>query len=125
MGNFLISVALTALTTLTACSLYRSDGRKFLETQAYDAAGVNPGFLGCSTPQGNTVYQIKPVYLATQDNADLFLDETDRTKLAVKPRTARDFACAYQFGSETERDAKMSAAVQDTWLRIHQLHDAP
>lgn len=109
--RFLILI-LTAL-GLAACSLYQSPGRKFLEKQAYEFAGVSAEahLTGCQY----VPFEREWVELNNTPLARIYTHETAEFQLRVFPLlAAHGFSCDFQFTSAQEMFEKMDAAVDLT-----------
>jgi hypothetical protein len=108
--------------SLSACSIYQSDGRKFLEKQAYEFAGVDAqqNLLGCQSGSDSSAGQW--TQLSHTQLARVFVHETDDFELRVVPITSDDsaFSCDYGFTSAQEMFEKTPAAVDLTILRLAQ-----
>lgn len=111
--------ALFAILALSACSIYRSDGRKFLETQAFEYAGTNAqsNLQGCQIAAPLSQW----VQMSQTPLARIFVHDNDSFELRIQPtETSVDFSCDYQFGSAQEMFEKTSAAVDLTLSRLNQ-----
>jgi len=96
----------------SACSLYQSDGRKFLEKQALQfsrAASVNQQGCGMEA-MGEDWMKVSETEMAEVYGNDA-LDFT----LRVVPRsTAGSFHCTYQFSSVQEMMERTDSAIELT-----------
>ncbi|NJL26295.1 MAG: hypothetical protein HC902_14865, partial [Calothrix sp. SM1_5_4] len=87
---------------LGACSIYQSEGRKFLEKQAYEFAGktAQANLLGC---QSHTVVGSDWAHMSDSPLAQVYVSESESFELRVFPVEAEDgFACDYRFSSAQE-----------------------
>lgn len=92
------SVVLTLIFSLCACSVYQSDGRKFLEKNAYAFAGVSalqaqPYLLSCQNEPAAAPW----VEQSRTSEAEIF--ENEGFALRIQPLQATDFTCDYLFSS--------------------------
>ena len=97
--RFLVCTAL--LLYLTGCSLYESDGRKFLETSSYTFAGVAAQST-CSQESPQDKGNRQWVELSNTDDARVLAHENDSYELRVIPSHqtgAKEFGCTYPFAT--------------------------
>lgn len=99
-----------------ACSLYQSDGRKFLEKQAVQysrSASVNSQGCGSETMGED--------WLKTSEteSAEVFSNDAIDYTLRVVPRmTTGSFHCTYQFASVQEMIERTDSAIDLTLEQI-------
>ncbi|MBX3022400.1 MAG: hypothetical protein KF799_12070 [Bdellovibrionales bacterium] len=111
-------VAFITVVGLGACSLYQSPGRKFLEKQAFEYAGVKAQAYQMACEQGATLKGWAPFSQSTQ--AHVFTHETNEFQIRVV--TAGDplpFSCDYQFASAQEMYERVGDAIDLTLAQSH------
>lgn len=108
---------LTALTT-SACSLYQSEGRKFLEKQAFEFAGASAQqFQTACNNEGSSRAWVK---ISETAHATVFVHDSDGFELRVFPiDDPSGFHCDYSFPSAQEMFEKTEAAVDLTIAMAH------
>lgn len=119
----LISVSL-----LTGCSVYQSDGRKFLEKQAFEFAGVNAAanVTNCGYASSEVINQTSEAKLWTLsekgENTETYVSES--TEFAMKVLTTGEspsYGCDFQFSSAQEMIEKSKDAAELTRLNYEAL----
>ncbi len=110
------TLLLTMSLVCGACSLYQSDGRKFLEKQALQysrSASVNS--QGC----GSEMMGEDWLKTSETDNADVYSNDSIDFTLRVVPRmTQGSFHCTYQFASVQEMIERTESAIDLTLEQI-------
>jgi len=107
---FVLSIA----TILSSCSLYQSEGRKFLEQQGFEYAGVSAqAYLRDCQEAKPTEGWVK---LTETPLARVYVHETDSFEMRVLPNqdNLSDFHCDYQFPSAKDMMEQTSAAIDLT-----------
>lgn len=95
MRYVLLSFALT----LSACSLYQSDGRKFLEKEAFSFAKASASLQGC----GEELADERWAKISSSHNADVYSsEELDYTLRVIPAQSEKPFSCTYRFTSVQE-----------------------
>ena len=110
-----ISWLIISISLLTGCSLYESQGRKFLESQAIEFASsaAYANLLNCDTAPSTTAW----ILFEKNDRAELFTTDNESFELRVTPVLRKQFSCYFRFGSAQEMYEKSSAATE---LTLHQ-----
>ncbi|MGE4132438.1 MAG: hypothetical protein AB7F86_12420 [Bdellovibrionales bacterium] len=105
--------SLVAFMTLSACSVYQSEGRKFLEKQAFEYTGASAYLQGCSSGKvaSGALISSSATTLSYQASEPAF-------HLSVFSRAQTDFACDFQFSSQSELEELAPAAVELTFLHL-------
>jgi hypothetical protein len=109
--KFHFSLALLLL-PLCACSLYQSEGRKFLEKQAFEYAGVSAqaNLLSCQSSAANDRFRL----IRTETRALVYAHPEKPLQIRVVPLVDRRYDCDYGFTTDEELDAKVSSAIELT-----------
>lgn len=104
---------LTIAATMSACSIYESDGRKYLEQHAYQFAGVSAqaNLLGCQLQSQSTDW----VEQSQTPNARIL--ENDGFELRIEPKANPEYGCEFRFSSAQELVEKTNAAIEYTLAR--------
>lgn len=105
---------------LSACSIYQSDGRKFLEKQAFEYAGVQAqeNLLGCRQAPGVHGFNL----FHSEARALIFRSEMKPLEIRVVPLGHRPYGCDYGFANEEELNADLTPAIE---LTLRQLQGSP
>lgn len=114
--KFLSSLIFSTL-LLTACSIYRSDGRKFLEERAYEYSGASAyaALRSCqptAEEQGTTLISESTLSRAVR------VEGGDTPSLRIIPRSGRPFSCDYGFTN----DADLGPLIPEAEALTLQLH---
>lgn len=107
--RFLFSLAAIAL-TLSACSIYRSDGRKFLEKRAYEYSGVEAYREYCAGTAETTGLNV----IGGDSRAQLYaLAPTTESsnRMRVVPLGDRPYSCDYGFTTPEQMTSLMDPAI--------------
>ena len=117
MKHFFLVCSLAAV---TGCSLYESDGRKFLESNAFGYAGVGAqaNLQGCNRPENQTNW----VLMSQDDRAELYSAESETYQMRVALKDNSNFNCDFSFKSAREMFDKTNEAED---LTVHQLNSQP
>ncbi len=110
-------IALAALLVAAAqgaCSLYQSEGRKFLESQAFEYAGVQANLKSCDTLGAGPGGELR----FTNERADVFQRPDQPLTIRVIPRAHEPQACEFQFNDPTELDDRLPLAIEFTWQHL-------
>jgi hypothetical protein len=109
-------LAASACFSLCACSVYESEGRKFLEQQGLQFAGVaaQANLLSCSHDAPTSAW----VLLEKTEKAQAYARESETYDLRVVPATDSTYSCYYRFSSAQEMYEKTPDAID---LTIHRL----
>ncbi|MGE0528797.1 MAG: hypothetical protein AB7G93_14745 [Bdellovibrionales bacterium] len=112
--HFRLAVLIFSIWVTSACSLYQSEGRKFLEKEAFEFAGAaaQAHLTGCdSSPMG-------PHWILLQSTslAQVYANEGDGFQLGVLPLSEDEslFNCRFQFESAQEMYEQTAAAIDLT-----------
>jgi hypothetical protein len=126
-GGLVRLITLTAgflAAVLTGCSVYQSDGRKFLESQAIQFSEARANLTSCGS---NPVNAEKWNSLEKEDRAEILVATGDSFELRIVPvprATAHDevsapanspeqpFSCEFRYNSAQEMYEKMSPAIE-------------
>lgn len=116
------SLALTIVGfCLTGCSLYESAGRKFLEKNAYEFAGVTAmaNQQSCQGERATAAW----VQVNETSLAHVYVhDQGDNFEMRIVPSENNvEFSCDYQFASAQEMFDKTAAAIDLTLVQLHNL----
>jgi hypothetical protein len=115
--RFLFS--LTASTViLSACSIYQSDGRKFLEKRAYEYAGVEGFREQCQEPAETANLAV----IGGDSRAQVFALEASETapnRMRVVVLGDRPYGCDYGFTNPDEMTSKIPPAIELTVDRLN------
>ena len=89
--------ALISVLLLTGCSIYESQGRKFLESQALEYAGVSAqdNLQSCDHEQTAAPW----VLLQRDENAEVLALDGAGYEMRVVPNEDPTFACQFRFVS--------------------------
>jgi hypothetical protein len=103
---------------ISGCSIYESDGRKFLEDNAIQ---LHDGTLSSSNVKGwgPTDSTTAWVSLEKTPQAEALVNEGSGFELQVTPLAQSQSSCFFQFSSEQERNEKLAAAID------YSLHQSP
>jgi hypothetical protein len=107
-------ILLTSL--LTGCSLYRSDGRIYLENNGVQLANIavaNGDFAGCSKQPPTTDW----VPFENNDEASVFSAENGEFDLRVVRTSDPEYSFYFHFTSAQEMYAKSASAID---ISLHQ-----
>jgi len=102
---------------ISACSVYQSDGRKFLEKQAYEYAGVEAHLMGCQASAGATGTKL----IQADGRAEIYSLDDQPLQIRVIPvemEKPRAFSCDYGFTTTDELNSKLTGAIEYT---LHQM----
>jgi hypothetical protein len=103
---------------LGACSVYESGGRKTLEKQAFEIAGVGAqeNLTACGyTPAKAGHWML----IQTTDEAKLYAREADTYELRVTAKsTGPNIACLFHFSSAQELYQRSQSALELTLLHL-------
>jgi hypothetical protein len=109
---------------LTGCSVYQSDGRKFLESQAIQFSEAKANLTSCGS---NPVNAEKWNFLENEDRAEIMVATGDSFELRVIPilrapghsevstpanRSEQPFSCEFRYNSAQEMYEKMSPSIE-------------
>ena len=97
-------------TFLFGCSVYRSEGRKFLEKYAleYENAAATANLLGCSRSIETSGYRV----MSEGEAVDVLQSEADANNLRIVSHATH--ACDFQFGSAQEIEDRLTSAIELT-----------
>jgi hypothetical protein len=117
--KFLFSLIFSIL-FLSACSVYRSEGRKFLEKRAYEYSGVEAYREQCTTP----AHTAGLTQIHSSNQAQVFALEPSaksQSRIRVATPTAGQspdgtfpYGCDYGFTDQQELTSKMAPAIEQT-----------
>jgi hypothetical protein len=108
---FLLSIA--SLVTITSCSVYRSDGRKFLESGLSTVGvSVQSNWIGCDRLP-DVVPGMWEAFESTEQ-VNVLKGEGELFDMRVIPWRDSDFHCDYRFTSAEEMYKKTEAAIAHT-----------
>jgi len=109
VGSFLF----LALLISTGCSVYQSDGRKFLEKQVADFSGVSAqqNLFSCEDASTSTTDQW--IVWRQESNSELYRNPSDPQLLRVMVMPAH--TCDFRFLSDEELNQKIPSAIEITW----------
>jgi len=102
---------------LSACSLYESSGRKFLEQegQSFAQNGATSAFAGCGK---KTAARSSDWTLFEKSNdADVYQSENEGYQLLVEPVVNNDVQCLFKFQSAAEMYQDSASAID---ISLHQ-----
>ncbi len=108
---------LVLLLSLSACSVYQSEGRKFLEKQAYEFAGVQANLLSCQKVQATDGL----TRIHGEARANIYSSSSQPLVMRVVPLGDRPYSCDYGFTTADEMSSKFSPAIG---LTLHNLNEA-
>ena len=107
---------------LAGCSVYRSQGRQFLESNGLQPFGSNnfaaSNVVDCNREQTTAAW----VMLQKTQNAEIFALEGEDYQMRVNPMIDDSFNCYFRFSSAQEMYQKTGAAVD---LTLAELNSAP
>ena len=106
-----------SLLSLSACSVYQSEGRKFLEKQAFEYAGVQAHLVSCQNVQSTDGLTL----IHSEPRAEIFSSAINPLAMRVVPLGDRPYSCDYGFTSTDEMAAQFSPAIG---LTLHNLQQA-
>ena len=108
---------------LLGCSVYQSDGRKFVESQGLQWAG----YSALANLQTCDHELSRPAWLMIESNprADLYVYEGDGYQMRVQPVQDETFSCYYRFASAQELYEKTSDAVALTMTKLDLSNSLP
>lgn len=113
--KFRFSLTILSIAALAACSVYQSEGRKFLEKQAFEYAGVEaqPNLKGCaaySSSQGLTEIHSDARAVVLQ-SAPLEIRVVPQVDATGKP-VQSPYSCDYGFTTPEEQNSKLDPAIE-------------
>lgn len=111
--KFLFSLSIL-ICGLCACSAYQSEGRKFLEKQAYEYAGVQSHLVSCQNT--NSIAGANLVF--SEQRASVYSTDGQPLAIRVVPSTGPAFSCDYGFANGDELTHKLTGAIEYT---LHQM----
>lgn len=113
--KFLSKVAFAILASLAAlgCSVYESGGRKFLEKQAFEYAGVS---AASNLKTCHTAWASTGDWRLDQDTGRAFLYVKQNDLRVITQEQSAKYGCEFQFESPDELQAKRESAVHLTLL---------
>ncbi len=96
-----------------ACSIYQSEARKFLESNAYDYAGVSAEahVVSCASPAALTSDDLEP---EAHESALIYRLSPVNIRVMVLDST---YSCDYAYEASTDADAGLEGAVEYTLKR--------
>jgi hypothetical protein len=97
---------------LCACSLYQSDGRKFLEQRAFEYSGASAqaNLLNCS----EGTFSAGEPELYRDERVVAVNPKSTPLELYVSTLSDRPYVCNYGFTTEQELTGKLSSAIELT-----------
>ena len=114
MGVRIQYLILAFFFSLTACSLYQSKGRKFLEDSAYEFAKVSAYAVSCGQAEfSNDWQELK----RTDQTVAYELLESDSVHLQITNLTSSR-SCAFTFNSEKQMQKYLDQATEYTLLNF-------
>jgi len=119
------SVSLVGLLLFsTGCSVYQSEGRKYLEKQAFEFAGVaaTENLLACDYSGVDASW----VLTEQTEQTDIYVSENQDFKMKVQVQRANgdlspSYGCGFQFGSAQEMYEKSADAAALTLFNFSAL----
>lgn len=109
-----------AILFLSACSVYRSDGRKFLEKRAYEYSGVEAYREQCLAPVPTAGFAL----IHGSEHAEVYaLEPNDKSQSRMRVATPNagqspvgtsPYGCDYGFTNQQELSSKMAPAIEQT-----------
>jgi hypothetical protein len=118
-GLVLKLIALTAIfILLTGCSLYESDGRKYLEAGGitfYNKTKPASAFVSCSTEAPSAAW----VPFEKNDLGQFSSSESENFEILVTPVSTTPYNCLFRFASAQEMFENTSGAMD------YCLHQSP
>ena len=106
-----IFLALLILPFTSACSLYQSDGRKFLEKQAFEFAEASANLQSCGKEKMGDEW----LKISDSEQAQVYSSENSEFELRVVPLHSGDpFHCTFHFASVQEMVERTDSAVEIT-----------
>jgi hypothetical protein len=103
-----------------SCSVYRSDGRKFLESDLGTIGVSVQAYVQACDRSASDDDKWQP--LENGDQAELFKTDDGNYDLRVIPLADQNFHCDYRFPSPNEMSKKIDDAIEYT---LEQLNSAP
>lgn len=104
--------------TMIACSVYQSDGREYLEKNAFQLANstAQAHLLGCRYGHTN---ENSWIVIQETNAARVLASENDEFQMRVMPKaSAADYHCDYRFNSAQELYEKSASAIELTLLHF-------
>jgi len=102
---------LIIILSTSACSLYQSDGRKFLEKQALQFSAAAANLQGCVQEKLSADW----IKIYTDNDADVYSSDNQEFALRIVPRhTKAAFYCTFHFSSVQEMVERTDAAIDLT-----------
>jgi hypothetical protein len=118
-GIFLRLILLTSFIFIAGCSLYQSDGRKFLEKQALDYAGVSAqtNLQGCANETMSEDWQ----KASETEDAVVLISDKEEFLMRVMPTARQDgYVCSFKFASAQEMVERTDSAIAITLIHLGQ-----
>lgn len=107
------TILLALLGSISACSLYQSEGRKFLEKEAFEYSGAQAYLSSCP---GYDVAVADLTLVERTSTAQIFQLPTE-SNVRIVTNSENPYACDYGFATPQERDAILNSAIELT-LRL-------
>lgn len=115
LTKFLFKIALPSLLVLSGCSLYKSDGRKFLESQAFEYAGVS---AAQNLQQCHRNWSPSGDWRLDQDTGTTFTFIKGSGLRVFAQTPPANFGCEFHFESAEELESKRQSAIEVTLLHL-------
>jgi hypothetical protein len=108
--------------SLSACSVYESSGRKYLESNAYsccspglqaDSAAAQKYLVGCDRSDLSETWQ-----LSDKNQLAEVYRSNDTLDLRVRPLNDPGLSCTFRFANESDLSALTNSAIDLTILQV-------
>lgn len=107
-----LSKLIFLLSFTSACSLYQSDGRKFLEKRAFEYSGASAQANLLSCQEG--AYRANEPELYRDNRVVVVQPVTAPLELQISTLGERPYSCNYGFTTTQELNDKVTAAIDLT-----------